>query len=544
MTKVLLYAQPLEEGPRISRIALRKGEYKEGGGLLGGIALTDVGAAVWETLKRIYPEPSLDAIELPMGQSRWALRLTVSQLRILMSRRQIRALEGAPGSYIALELDGDKHAISKFLRTFLKNLRRPPWEIVFKADFKRATGKNSKDVAADWEPFARGISLEPVEPRAGGGVEGEVERLRTGAGEAVMEGGTAGAADAESAGGKGPAEGATAGKEAPPSPLELSMRSSLDFDGSGLILRVRAENRSTVSLEDLTVEARAFGSVQFDRPLSRISYLRPGEGLTISFTMRMEGGVGGVVGMSTSGGGVEGSGLPGGGGGATGGGAGAGELGGLANKGVAGDSAGAVPSSGGATGSGEGGANEEALAGSVWAEATFRAGERSGRARTEPRALRAAPPSLRPVNIEPSDWAARTSGLIKRDEELARAPVPAPEAFDALVERLKALGMFLLEPEVVRAGTGYRGRLRLFGEDARGRPHALAVDCAGDYSVSKITLHYYAESAELVVALRELAMGALQSGGGENSGRRGGFALGHRAHSDNDCIYRPPDVLD
>ena len=87
------------------------------------------------------------------------------------------------------------------------------------------------------------------------------------------------------------------------------------------------------------------------------------------------------------------------------------------------------------------------------------------------------------------------------------------EQFDEMLTRVKTAGLALLDPEVIRAGSNYMGHLKLFAEDARKRPYAFALDCVGDFQQSKITLHFYAESAELVMALRGRMLSALAGKG-------------------------------
>ncbi|MGQ9582615.1 MAG: hypothetical protein ACUVV6_03765 [Thermoplasmatota archaeon] len=441
MARVFLYAQPLENEPYLSKLALRRGEYKEGGGMLGGIALTDVGEAVHSALDKIYQGVELAPLEIPVGSSPWAVRFTTSQFRLILRRRSCRPLEGAPGSYITLDFEGDKQAIHKFVKTFLKVLRRPPWEMVFRHDFRRRTGRSLKDVARDWEKFARRISLEPEAAEEGEEAEGEEGGKEAEAGAAARL-----RAERKQERARAPAE------SRPPPELELRARAVLTFKGERLVLSVTVENRSSVSVERVQVAPRSSVGTVFDSPPKVVSYLKPGESLTLSFP--------------------------------------------VAEAAV------------------EGAAPGPAEAGEVWAEVGFGAERGGATVSTERRAVRAPLPSLSPVPIDPADWSARTRALVRRDEARARAAMPAPEAFDELLARVKPLGLFMLEPEVVRGGVNYRGRLRLFGEDERRRPFALALECVGDYMESKITLHYYAESAELALALRELVVGAIRTRNG------------------------------
>ena len=427
MTKLLLYAQPLEAEPYLSRSALRKGEYKEGGGSLGGIAYTDIGKAVHEALDRIYTDFGIDPIELGVGGG-WAIRFTTSQFRLVLTRRACRSFEGAEGSYITLDFDGDKHAIFRFVKTFLKNLRRPPWEIAFPADFREKTGRKVKEVAADWEKFAEGVSLEKDE------VSGE---------------------NAEAAAKKAEAESAKT--EAGPAPkklkklvkpapvIALKAAASLGFEGEGLVLNVRVENASSVSLEKVQVTPKASSeAVRFGAPAKVISYLKPGEALTLAFPV---------------------------------------------------DSP------------------ADAAAGDVWAELEGTGPGKKAEARTEPRKLKAPLPELAPLTVATAEWHRSAGALVRRDEVRAKVAMAASEAFDEMLSRVKATNLELLDPEVIHAGSNYMGHLKMYAEDGRKRQYAFALDCVGDFRESKITLHFYAESAELVMALRERMLAALRGGG-------------------------------
>ena len=428
MTKIALYAQPLENGPYVLKLALRKGEYKEGGGPLGGIALTDVGKAVWETVDKIYSDFELDAIELGMGPSPWALRFTTSQMRLVVSRRGYRAFEGAQGSYITLDFDGDKHVIYRFLKSFLKTLRRPPWEMSFPRAFRLKTHMKKSEVAESWEKFAEGIDLQPQQETPQEEDEGP---------------------DKEEDGGAG-------GAAAPPAPqkkvlrklaprLLLSARAFISFDGEAMVLNVKVDNGSDVSLEKVQVTPKASAEAfQFGSPPKVISYLKPSESLTLTFP------------------------LP--------------------------------PSA-------------EALSGELWADVEGIAQDKKLAAVTEKRPLKAVLEALEPVVLDTLAWHKKTGPLVRRDEVRSKVYMAAAEAFDELLQRLKSTGLHLLEPEVIHTGTNYAGHLKMYAEDAEKRPYALALDCVGDYKESKISIHFYAESAEMVMALRERILAALAGKG-------------------------------
>ncbi len=430
MTKLLLYAQPLSAEPYLQKSALRKGEYREGGGLLGGIAFTDVGKAVHEALQRIYSDFDQDAIDTGIGGG-WAVRFTASQFRLVVTRRAYRSFEGAEGSYITLDFDGDKHAIFRFLKTFLKGLRRPPWEMSFPREFREKTGRKVKDVEADWEKFAEGVSLERVEPAGDG----------TGDASAGKAGETD---DATNKRGK-PAHEPAPEVPKPAPVVSLKAGAFIGFEGEGLVLNARVENASTVSLEKVQVTPRASSeTVRFGAPAKIISYLKPGETLTLAFPID---------------------------------------------------------------------ADLDTAAGEVWAELEGTALEGKVAARTEPRMLKAALPALIPEEVATVEWHRRAGALVRRDEVRAKVAMAASEAFDEMVSRVKTANLELLDPEVIHSGTNYMGHLKMYAEDEKKRPYAFALDCVGDFRESKITLHFYAESAELVMALRERILAALAGKG-------------------------------
>ena len=429
LTKLLLYAQPLQAEPFLSKAALRKGAYKDGGGVLGGIPFTDVGRAVHEAIDRIYSDFRIDVIEAGLGGG-WALRFTTSQFRLVLTRRAYRSFSGPEGSYVSLDLDGDKHAIFRFVKSFLKCLRRPPWEIAFPQDFRQKTGRKVREVEADWEKFAEGVSLGKEEA-AGDGAEGKP---------AGKSDGPAGA-PAREAGPPAPAP-----KAAPPAPtMALNAGAFIGFEGEGLVLKVRVENGSSVSLEKVQVTPRSSSeAVQFGAPAKVISYLRPGETLTLVFPITSE---------------------------------------------------------------------PDLAAGELWAELEGRGLEKEVRAKTEPRGMKAVLPALEPSAIRTPEWHRRAGALVRRDEVRAKVAMAASEAFDEMLSRVKTAGLALLDPEVIHTGTSYMGHLKMYGEDDRKRPYAFALDCVGDFRESKITLHFYAESAELVMALRERMLSALAGKG-------------------------------
>ena len=432
MTKLLLYSQPLGAEPFLSKAALRKGEYKEGGGVLGGLSFTDIGKAVHESLDKVYSDFSLDAIDLGMG-SGWAIRFTTTGFRLVLTRRPYKSFEGAEGSYVTLDFDGDKHAIFRFVKTFLKSLRRPPWEISFPPEFREKAGQKVKEVAADWERFAEGVSLvKEDEDEEGSGGEGNAPAKK------AEE-----AAKAQRDGKVAPKLVKKIVKAAPT--IALNAGAFLGFDGEGLVLNVRVENASSVSLEKVQVTPKASSeAVQFGATAKVISYLKPGEALTLVFPI-------------TS--------LP------------------------------------------------ELAVGEVWAELEGFGLDKKVLARTEPRKMKAALPELEQATVLTAEWHQRAGGLVRRDEVRAKVAMAASEAFDEMLSRVKTTGLALLDPEVIHAGSNYMGHLKMFAEDGRKRPYAFALDCVGDFRESKITLHFYAESAELVMALRERMLLALAGKG-------------------------------
>jgi hypothetical protein len=429
LTKLLLYAQPLEAEPFLSKAALKKGEYKEGGGVLGGLPFTDVGRAVHEALDKIYSDFGIDIIESGVGGG-WALRITTSQLRLVLTRRAYRSFSGPEGSYITLDFDGDKHAIFRFVKTFLKSLRRPPWEISFPPDFREKAGRKVKEVAADWEKFAEGVSLDKEES---GEEDGEKPAKKD--------------EEAVKAARKEEKAAAKAAPEAPKPEPVISLRAGafIGFEGEGLVLNVRAENSSTVSLEKVQVTPKASSeAVKFGAPAKVISYLKPGEALTLAFPVDV---------------------------------------------------------------------SPDDASGEVWAELEGAAGARKVSARTEPRRMKSPLPELAPAEVATAEWHRRAGALVRRDEVRAKVAMADSEAFDEMLGRVKSTGLALLDPEVIHSGTNYMGHLKMYAEDGRKRRYAFALDCVGDFRESKITLHFYAESAELVMALRERMMAALAGKG-------------------------------
>jgi len=431
LTKLLLYAQPLEAEPFLSKSALRKGEYREGGGLLGGIAFTDVGKAVQESLDRVYSAFEIDPIDLGMGAG-WALRFTTSLFRLVLTRRPYKSFEGVEGSYMTLDFDGDKHAIFRFVKAFLKSLRRPPWEIAFPPEFRERTGRKVKEVAEDWERFAEGISLvkEDVAGKEAQGSEAKDEAPSRKGDETEL---------AKKEPGPVPRPVKKVAAAAPT--IALNARAFLGFDGDNIVLNVRVENASTISLEKVQVTPRASSeAVLFGAPAKMISYLKPGETLTLVFPITSE---------------------------------------------------------------------PDLSGGEVWAELEGLGLEKKVAAKTEARKMKSALPELSQATLVTAEWHKRAGPLVRRDEVRAKVAMAASEAFDEMLTRVKTSGLGLLDPEVIHAGTNYMGHLKMFAEDDRKRPYAFALDCVGDFRESKITLHFYAESAELVMALRERMLSAL-----------------------------------
>jgi hypothetical protein len=210
-------------------------------------------------------------------------------------------------------------------------------------------------------------------------------------------------------------------------------------------MNVKAENGSAISLEKVQVTPRSSSNgIQFGMPAKIISYLKPGESLTLTFPLASQ---------------------------------------------------------------------SEGVAGEVWAELEGTGDGRKAQAKTQPRKLRTELPGLSPVEIASLPWHQKVSALVRKDEVRSKVFMAASEAFDEMLMRLRTTGFHLLDPEVIHTGTSYLGHLKMYAEDAGKRPFAVALDCVGDYRESKITLHFYAESAELVVALREKVLAALAGKG-------------------------------
>jgi hypothetical protein len=239
--------------------------------------------------------------------------------------------------------------------------------------------------------------------------------------------------------------GRTEGQAGVPPKLALNAGAFLGFDGEGLVMNVKVENGSDVSLEKVQVTPRASAeTIVFGSPTKMISYLKPSETLTLAFPVTFP---------------------------------------------------------------------TETVSGEVWAELEGTGQDSKLSARTVPRKLKGELPELSPVEVTSMAWHQRATVMVRKDEVRSKVYMAASEAFDELLTRVKTTGLFLLDPEVIHTGSSYLGHLKMYAEDAQKRPYAFALDCVGDFQESKITLHFYAESAELVMALRDRMVAALAGKG-------------------------------
>jgi hypothetical protein len=179
MMKVL-YAQPIKSEPVLNPRDLEEGIYRP---LTGYIDIsynidypyfTDIGAAVWETAKKMDPSASLKLLK---GGNLWEIGINIAGLRILLKSFQYKGFfTVAKNMIIMLQLDGDEEKITSFVRNLVSYLGRYPWEMDDWYKFINYTGRSVDEAIDAWTELV-GVPSKPA-PQPPRGLKAYVRAIR------------------------------------------------------------------------------------------------------------------------------------------------------------------------------------------------------------------------------------------------------------------------------------------------------------------------------------------------------------------------------
>ena len=130
MVLTRLYAQPTRWEPFLKKKALKVGRYEEGNPDYGVVYFTDVGLAVWNLAKSIFPYPSIIGGGFHLGDTTpGTIDITTPELKISLSFVSYKVFGGSKSVYVLLEINGKEEEIAYFVQRLGRILGRVPYEM-------------------------------------------------------------------------------------------------------------------------------------------------------------------------------------------------------------------------------------------------------------------------------------------------------------------------------------------------------------------------------------------------------------------------------
>ncbi len=217
--KVTLHAQPHEVRPWLQRGRLRQHTYAEGGGRLTGVPFTDVGAYVWRVLLGMDEEPDISLIDCGFLSTPWIVLLQGPTLEVRLDLEEYTEADRPMSWRVTLAVEGKPDRIRRFLRRLLMVLPAEPWDFADPAAFRRETGMSWKKCRAVWRKLTTETPKGPVLPEI------------------------------------------------------LEAAASMETEGTGAALRVRLENKTSATIEDLrvTIDGEGVDPPRSDQAVPRLN---------------------------------------------------------------------------------------------------------------------------------------------------------------------------------------------------------------------------------------------------------------------------------
>lgn len=119
-------------------------------------------------------------------------------------------------------------------------------------------------------------------------------------------------------------------------------------------------------------------------------------------------------------------------------------------------------------------------------------------------------PVLKLVQLDPDDWQATISSMLKVEEATNDVPIEAKSLFDIVCDVIKDLNMFLLPTKITESANLYRGSAHFYCEGIKKLKYGAAVEIVGGATKSKMILRAYAENEESLVGFYHCMLDEIQ----------------------------------
>lgn len=152
MERKVLYAQPLVNRPHLRYKDLQKGVYHER--IFGDFHFTDIGYCVWRTAKSLDEKAEIKPAIEKKKMLEWDVLISTKELWILLEAWYYRGFWDVPrNTVVSIEFNGDDHAISEFIKCFVKSLGREPWDIKYWQSFVQCFKVTKENVISRWKHY-------------------------------------------------------------------------------------------------------------------------------------------------------------------------------------------------------------------------------------------------------------------------------------------------------------------------------------------------------------------------------------------------------
>ncbi len=108
-------------------------------------------------------------------------------------------------------------------------------------------------------------------------------------------------------------------------------------------------------------------------------------------------------------------------------------------------------------------------------------------------------PMMKVVQTDEDSWRDNVSRMIKVEETTEEIPIEAKALFDVVVDVVRDINCYMLEPKITDASGMFRGVGRFYCEGVKGLKYAIHVEVIGGKTKSKLILKAFAENEESLI---------------------------------------------
>ncbi len=154
MAIVSFYAQPTRFEPYLKKKSLKMGKYELGNSDYGAVYITDIGNAVWDLAKSMYPFAVIRGSGFQLGDTNpGTITITTQKLEISFNCISYKILGGPKSIYFLLKLNGDETIIAEFIQNCIKVIGHVPYEMASRDKFTNKTGIQMDMVINTWNYY-------------------------------------------------------------------------------------------------------------------------------------------------------------------------------------------------------------------------------------------------------------------------------------------------------------------------------------------------------------------------------------------------------